>query len=434
MSGCCPLIDGGGGGGSGPPGPPGPAGGCTNAVLVEAADPFATLPAPVAGIVTLLSNTLYRFCGGVDVGANILDLPPSSVAAGDDPLVDSVTGTQSTVFRLAEGGTIKDLAIRNAELVGSAILIGGTAAPVQAAVIFNVSVSAADQGTLIVGQIVAITFARYLSQNARHSIQVGTPEDRTVVGAMSVDQAVLTSTQADFRGIVVDIGTGIGSFAFAQTLVTGVDATAVGVQIRSASVTTIRASSCAYAGLGTPSEIAQPPPLGLATFGSAVQSESVGCVGFQNSLQRGSATIQNALTNFPGGPGTPQPIGQPTDSYTLDPSAIRISLVGGTAPTQVLRFDRIAPYSGLIAVSLSVQVQVGFTFTPRIVLCGLLKNGAPVGVPFAATTPDFSTAAPVSLSFATPAELKGGDVIQVLISNQTDAAPLLVVAARVTIT
>lgn len=432
MSGCCPLIDGESGGGGGPPGP---SGGCSNVVLVEASAPFATLPAPVAGIVTLLPDTLYRFCGGVDVGANILDLPSSSVAAGDDPLVDSVTGTQSTVFRLAEGGTIKDLAIRNAELVGSAILIGGTVAPVQAAVIFNVSVSAADQGTLIVGQIAAVTFARYLSQAARHSIQIGTPEDRTVVGAISVDQAVLTSTQADFRGIVVDIGTSIGSFAFAQTLVTGTDLSAVGVQIRSATVTTIRASSCAYAGIGTPSEIVQPPPLvGLATFGSAVQSESVGCVGFQNSLQRGSATIQNALTNFPGPVGTPQPIGQPADSYTLDPSAVRISLIGATAPTQVLRFDRIAPYSGLVAVSLSVQVAVGFTFTPRVVLCGLLKNGVQIGVPFAATTPDFTSAAPVSLAFATPTELVGGDEIQVLISNQTDAAPLFVVAARVTIT
>jgi len=442
MSGCSPCgptiagqpSGGGGMGPPGPPGPPGPSGGCANTVIVEAADPFATLPAPVGSVVTLDPDTLYKFCGNVDVGANILDLPSSSVAAGDDPLVDSVTGTQSTVFRLSEGGTVKDLAIRNAELVGSAILVGGSIAPVQAAVFFNISVNAADQGTLIIGQIAAITFARYLSQNARHAIQIGTPEDRTTVGAISVDQAVLTSTQADFRGIVVDIGTVIGSFAFAQTLVTGVDATAIGVQIRSASVTTIRASSCAYAGLGTPSQIGQPPPLGLATFGSAVQSESVGCVGSQNSLQRGSATIQNALTNFPGPVGTPQPIGQPADSYTLDPSAVRISLVGATAPTQVLRFDRLAPYSGLVAVSLSVQVQAGFTFTPRIVLCGLLKNGVQIGVPFAATTPDFSTAAPVSLAFATPTELVGGDEIQVLISNQTDATPLLVVAARVTIT
>jgi len=112
-------------------------------------------------VVTLDPDTLYKFCGNVDVGANILDLPPSSVAAGDDPLVDSVTGTQSTVFRLSEGGTVKDLAIRNAELVGSAILVGGSVAPVQAAVFFNISVNAADQGTLIIGQIAAITFARY---------------------------------------------------------------------------------------------------------------------------------------------------------------------------------------------------------------------------------------------------------------------------------
>ena len=430
MSGCCPLIDGGSGGGGGPPGP---SGGCSNVVLVEASAPFATLPAPVAGIVTLLPNTLYRFCGAVDVGANILDLPSSSVAAGDDPLVDSVTGTQSTVFRLAEGGTIKDLAIRNVELVGSAILIGGIAAPVQAAVIFNVSVSAADQGTLIVGQIAAVTFARYLSQAARHSIQIGTPEDRTVVGAISVDQAVLTSTQADFRGIVVDIGTSIGSFAFAQTLVTGTDLSAVGVQIRSAAVTTIRASSCAYAGLGTPSAIVQPPPLGLATFGSAVQSEAVGCVGFDNSLQRGSIQIQNALTPIPG-PGIPVPVGTPAASYVLDPSSIRVSLDGPNAPAQSIRFDRLAPYSAEITVSLSVQVAIGLTFTPRIIVAGIEINGVATALQFPGTTPDFTTQAPVSISFVTPATLQGGDLVRLLISNQTDAANLEVVAARVTIT
>lgn len=430
MSGCCVRIDG------LPPGPgpgPSPVEKCENTVLVQASDPFATLPAPVAGVITLAADTLYRFCGDVNIGANLLDLPSSSVAAGDDPLVDSVSGTQSTVIRMTEGGTVKDLAVRNTELVGSAILIGGTGTPVPAAVIFNVSVAATDFGTLIIGNIAAVTFARYLSQGARHSIEIGSTESRTTVGAISVDQAVLTSSQADFRGINVVVGTGIGSFAFAQTLVTGVDASAVGVDINTATVDTIRAASCAYAGLGTPSEVTQPPPLPVATLGSAIQSESVGCVGFENSLQRGSATIQNALTPIPA-PGTPVPIGQAVDSYALDPSAIRVSLVGANAPVQVLRFDRLAPYSGLIAVSLSVQVAVGFTFTPRVILCGLLKNGVQIGVPFAATTPDFSSAAPASLSFATPAELVGGDEIQVLISNQTDAADLLVLAARVTIT
>jgi len=122
------------------------------------------------------------------------------------------------------------------------------------------------------------------------------------------------------------------------------------------------------------------------------------------------------------------------DSYTLDPSAIRISLVGATAPTQVLRFDRLAPYSGLIAVSVSVQVAVGLTFTPRVIRARVLLNGVPVGIPFAGTTPDFTSAAPVSLSFATPAELTGGDEVQLEIANDTDAANLFVVAARITIT
>jgi len=304
---------------------------------------------------------------------------------------------------------------------------------VPAAVIFNVSVSSADDGTLVLGQVAAITFARYLSQASRHSIRVGGPEARTVVGAISVDQAVLTSAQADFRGIQVDASASIGSFAFAQTLTTGADATAVGVEIQTPLVSTIRASSCAFAGAGTPDVIAQPPPLAAGTFGSAVQSESVGCVGFENSLQRGSATLQNALTPIPAA-GTPVPLGLPVDSYTLDASSVRVSLVGATAPSQVLQFDRLAPYSGLVAVSISIEVAVGFTFTPRVIRAGVLKNGIPIGVPFAATTPDFSSAAPVSLSFATPTELEGGDQLQVLVSNETDAADLFVRAARVTVT
>jgi len=430
VSGCCPLVN-----GTTPPGPTPPSSaGCENTVLVQASDPFATLPAPVAGVITLAPDTLYRFCGPVDIGPNLLDQPSSTVVAGDDPLVDSITGTQSTVVRMREGGTIKDVAIRNAELIGSAILVGGTAgSSVPAAVIFNVSVSSADDGTLVLGQVAAITFARYLSQASRHSIRVGGPEARTVAGAISVDQAVLTSTQADFRGIQVHASASIGSFAFAQTLTAGADATAVGVEIQTPLVTTIRASSCAFAGLGTPDIIAQPPPLAAGTFGSAVQSESVGCVGFENSLQRGSATLQNALTPIPA-VGTPVPLGEPVDSYTLDASSVRVSLVGATAPTQVLRFDRVAPYSGLVAVSLSIEVAVGFTFTPRVIRAGVLKNGVPIGVPFAATTPDFSSAAPVSLSFATPTELVGGDELQVLVSNETDAADLFVRAARVTVT
>jgi len=429
VSNCCPLVDGSGGGGT----PPTPTPGCENTILVQASDPFATLPAPVLGIISLQPDTLYKFCGDVDIGANVLELPPSSVIAGDDPLVDSVSGTLSRVVQMATGGTVKDIAVRNTGVSGAAILVGNSVFPVDAAVIFNVSVSAPDQGTRIQGTVAAITFARYLSQAARHSIEISSAESRTTVGAISVDQALLTAAVPDFRGIFVDATSTIGSFAFAQTLVTGFDASSIGVEIQTPLVSTIRAASCAFQGNGVSSEIAQPPPLASATFGSAVQSESVGCVGFQNSLQRGSATIENAPT-FISGVGVFTPIGFPADSYTLDPSAIRISLVGATAPTQVLRFDRLAPYSGLIAVSVSVQVAVGLTFTPRVIRARVLLNGVPVGIPFSGTTPDFTTAAPVSLSFATPAELVGGDEVQLEIANATDAANLFVVVARITIT
>ena len=406
--------------------------------MVEAADPFATLPAPVGFEIQLAPDTLYRFCGDVDIGANTLVATSTTVIAGDDPLVDSVTSSARPTVRLPDGGTVKDLAIRSSSFLGVGVQVGVPGGSLTNAVIFNVSVAAAEVGILVLGSVTGISIARALIAGSLVSIQLGEPETRSTVAAISIDQALLTSPAgAAWRGVLVAVGSGVGSFSVSQSLFTALGPADIGIEIDTANVATIRASSIAFSDPGatgaTPAAIAQPPPLPTATLGSAVQGEAVGCTGFSNSLQRGSATIQNALTVISAA-GTPVPIGQPVDSYTLDPSSVRISLVGATAPTQVLRFDRLAPYSGLVAVSVSVEVAVGFTFTPRVVRCGVLKNGVPIGVPFAGTTPDFSSAAPVSLSFATPTALVGGDELQVLISNETDAANLFVRAARVTVT
>ena len=111
-----------------------------------------------------------------------------------------------------------------------------------------------------------------------------------------------------------------------------------------------------------------------------------------------------------------------------------MSLNGANATNQSIRFDRLAPYSAEITVSLSVQVAIGLTFTPRVIVAGIEINGVATALQFAGTTPDFTTQAPVSISFTTPATLQGGDLVRLLISNQTDAANLEVVAARITIT
>jgi len=76
---------------------------------VEAADPFATLPAPVGGVITLLPDTYYVICGLVNIGPNRLEVPPSSVLAGKDPLVDTITADPLPIRDLVsfpQGGTI----------------------------------------------------------------------------------------------------------------------------------------------------------------------------------------------------------------------------------------------------------------------------------------------------------------------------------------
>ena len=442
MSGCGPCgptvagqpSGGGGMGPPGPPGPPGPSGGCANTVLVEAADPFATLPAPVGSVVALLPNTLYKFCGSVDIGANTLDLPNTSVAAGDDPAIDTVRGSNGITVRATNGGTIKDISVIQTAGLGIGLLIGGPGATWQDCVIWNLSTaSIGGEGVQILGSGAFLSIARILDRGSSTAIRIGAAEAATTIAAANVDNQVYVPPRGvPGTGVELDASASIQQLALTESALSIADPAGFGYNLRG-QVGTLRVASCAFAGSGTPSVVAQPGGLPPATVGSAIQGESVGCVGFDNSLQRGSIQIQNALTPIPG-PGVPVPVGTPAASYVLDPSSIRVSLDGPNAPAQSIRFDRLAPYSAEITVSLSVQVAIGLTFTPRIIVAGIEINGVPTALQFAGTTPDFTSQAPVSISFTTPATLQGGDLVRLLISNQTDAANLEVVAARITIT
>ena len=442
MSGCSPCgptiagqpSGGGGMGPPGPPGPPGPTGGCANTVIVEAADPFATLPAPVGSVVTLNPDTLYKFCGSVDIGANTLDLPSSSVAAGDDPAIDTIRGSNGITLRATNGGTIKDISVIQTAGIGTGVLIGGLGASWQDCVLWNLSTaSLGGDGVQILGAGTFLSIARILDRGSSRAIAIGSSDAPTTIAAANVDNQVYVPPRGvPGTGVELDASAGIQQLALTESALSIADPAGFGYNLRG-QVGTLRVASCAFVGSGTPSVVAQPGALPAATVGSAIQGEAVGCVGFDNSLQRGSIQIQNALTPI-SAPGVPVPVGTPAASYVLDPSSIRVSLDGPNAPAQSIRFDRLAPYSAEITVSLSVQVAVGLTFTPRIIVAGIEINGVPTALQFAGTTPDFTSQAPVSISFTTPATLQGGDLVRLLISNQTDAANLEVVAARITIT
>ena len=436
MSSCCPLIDGSGGGGPTPPTPVT----CANTVLVQS---LADLPAPAGSLIPLAPNTLYKICGTVNLGSLTLDLPASSVLSGDDPLVDGVVGNNGTTVQALEGGTIRDLVVAQIAGSGAAIAIGSLApgANWTDCVLWNLSTSCpGGAGVTVVGSGTFLSIARLLDRNSAIGVRIGTASGGTSVAACNIDNQVYvpprgvpgTAVEIDATAVVINL-------ALTESALSVADPLGFGYHLLGL-VNLLRVASCAFSGSGTPSVVAQPglPP---ATIGSAIQAEAVGCVGFEtptgvpsNSAQRGSIQIQNALTPIPA-PGIPVPVGTPAGpTFVLDPSSVRVSLDGATGPTQQIRFDRIAPYSAEITVSISVQVAVGFTFTPRVIVCGVSINGVPTPLQFAGTTPDFTSAAPVSISFVTPATLSGGDLVQLFIANATDAANLDVLAARITIT
>jgi len=444
---CGPTIAGepAGGGGSGPPGPPGPpgpAGGCANTVIVEAADPFATLPAPVGSTITLLPDTNYRFCGAVAIGAATLELPPSSMISGEDPLVDSVTSTlNGPAIRMLEGGTVKDLSVVQVFPIrpasGCAIQIGGGPLA-QNSVVFNCSLRGEEAAICIEGDTVMVSIARVLSMGSAIAVRVGAPASVTTVFALSIDQVVAANSGSQFVGVALEPNTDVNAMSVSLSSFTGSLPADFGIRTAASGlITTLRVSSCAYFGPGTPSQIAQGPPLPFATTGTARNSEAVGCVGFTNSRTRAGAQIINAFTPTT---GSLVPIGTGAGPvYTLAPGTSRFRLDGATGPTQSLQYLGFAPADVNVTGYVSVSVGAGFALSPRIIVAAIFidRNDGlgfvQAGAPFASTTPNFTTAAPCFIAVSEGITLEEDDKLQLRILNSTDLDPLLVLAARLVI-
>ena len=220
MGGCCPIIDGRPSGG--PPGPPGPPGGCANTIRVEASDPFATLPAPVGGIITLNPETYYVFCGVVDIGPNQIECPSSSVVAGRDPLVDGITRTQlnpGPIVSFSEGGTIRDLSIVLTQ-VTAAIRFGGAGLNPPSAincVVFNCAIVAVLQGeglggtgVLFRGRVVRSAISRLSAVGVDATVRqvASTAFNLSQIGALYCNQISSESLIPGSRQIYLE---GLGS-------------------------------------------------------------------------------------------------------------------------------------------------------------------------------------------------------------------------------
>ncbi len=436
MTGCCPLIDGKSGGGPTPP----PAPTCANTVLVQS---LADFPAPVGTEIPLAADTLYRVCGAVDVGSLTLNLPASSVLAGEDPLVDSVRSTIAGPAVLLEaGGTVRDLTVAQIfpirPATGSAIQIGAAVAAVSNAVIWNVSLRGEEAAVQILGSCQMISIARLLSMGSPVAVRIGDAASPTDVLNLSIDQVAAGNAGSQLVGIAVEPTAAVNSMSFSLSVVQSSQLSDFG--IRTAAnwlITTLRVSSCAFFGPGTPSQISQGPPFGFGTTGTARNSEAVGCVGFDNSRTRAGAQIVNAVTP---NTGALEPVGTPAGpTYTLAPGSSRFILDGVTGPTQSLQYIGFAPCDVNVTAYLSVQVAAGFALSSRIVIAAIFidRNDGlgfvQVGPPFAATTPNFTTAAPCFLAVSEGITVQEDDKLQLRLLNTTDPDPLQVLAARIVV-
>ncbi len=432
---CCPIIDGGTG-----PTPPPPTPACANEVIVQA---LADLPAPVGSSIPLSDDTFYRICGRVLIGALSLDLPPTSVIAGADPLVDGLASVaDAPAILMSQGGTVKDLSVSQTSPVrpasGSAIQIGEVGSLVESAVVFNVSGRGEEAAIKIAGQCRMVSIARVFSMNSTSAVKIGDTSDPAQVLSLSLDQIVAANSGSQFVGVEIGPGSGIDAMSLSLSAFTGSTPADFGIRTASTGlIATLRVSSCAYFGPGTPSIIAQGLPLPPGNTGTARNSEAVGCVGFLNSRTRGAIQIVQAFTPTT---GALTPVGTPAGpTYTLSPGESRFVLDGATGPTQSLRYTGFSPADLNVTGYLSFQVAAGFSFTPRIVIAAIFidRNDGlgfvQAGPAFGSTTPTFSSAAPGFVAVSEGLTVSENDRLQIRIANLTDLDPLQVVAARLVI-
>jgi hypothetical protein len=410
---------------------------------VEAADPFATLPAPVGGVITLLPDTYYVICGLVNIGPNRIEVPPSSVLAGKDPLVDSLTADPLPIRALVTfqlGGTIRDLSlvwpVRDSAIVfGSAL-----GPPASRCVVWNLSISGARDGIALVGNIAAATISRISCQGLDTAILQPPVEVSAAIRALYISEIASIGNPATSRQVRLQ---GRGESLACSALVFFDGAGSVGIDI-SGPWDTLQFWGCAYFASGTPSQIIDASTGAIETTGTATQSEAAAMVGYTNSTTRGSISVfqpgGGVPTVTPVGSYVPVGNGAPAHPlYALGSSSVRFALISlGGAPgadAQVLEYGG-RPYIGSVTLSLSVALAGGFITTPRAIGARLLLNG--VVIPDATWEGGFAPGAigvtAGSLSFTTGITLDAGDQLQIEIAN-LGAAPgdLIVTGAEVSV-
>jgi len=408
---------------------------------VEAADPFATLPAPVGGVITLLPNTYYVICGLVNIGPNRIEVPPSSVLAGKDPLVDTLTANIAPVrdlVTLPQGGTVRDLALAW-PVRASGVMFGEFGGPpAERCVAWNLSVIGAEFGVRYQGLIGAATIDRLTTTQALRSVYQSqdTESDTSFISFLSVQN--VASLDQIAGGTQLRLDGGGEALAMASCFIRAGDPSIQGVFIIT-NWNTLQFWGCAYFGPGVSSEIQDLATGAIETTGTATQSEAAAMVGYSNSTTRGSISLFGGSLQPNPGAGIYVPIGQGVGGYplfALSGSSVRCALGGGpTTDLQTLEYIGARPYVADIAVSVTVGTGTGFITASRTFGVRLLKNGVvlPGATWEGGLAPGAIAVTSAAVSFSVPDTLNSGDELKLEIANLTDGAQLVVTGAQIVI-
>jgi len=399
----------------------------------------------VGNVITLLPDTYYVICGLVNIGPNRIEVPQSSVLAGKDPLVDTLTADplpNRDLVTFPLGGTIRDLALVW-PVRGAAVVFGGVGSddpppPAQECVAWNLSISGAREAIRFQGQIGLATVSRVTASFCDRTIyqQPGAFIGESAILALYANMIASQANPAGARQLLLQ---GVAEAVAASAMVvSNSDPSAIGIEI-SGQAQSLQFWGCAFGGGGTPSQILDPITGGFETTGTATQSEAVGMVGYDNSTTRGSISLFGGLPQPNPGAGTYAPIGQGVAGYplfALSASSVRCAIAGGpTTDLQTLQYIGARPYVADIAVSVTLATATGFITPSRTVGVRLLKNGAvlPGATWEGGLAPGAIAVTSAAVAFSVPDTLSGGDELQLEIANLTDGAQLIVTGAQIVI-
>jgi hypothetical protein len=255
---------------------------CPSLVLVTS---VASLPAPVAGVITLAAATNYQICGTVNISPNTLVMNDRTTISGESPSVDTLVSAGFAGTAMIAIGAGKNVVIENVALSapGKAIFdvdLGGTGTMV---IIAALLAGSGSLGTIR-------NFARF------SGVAVG------VQG--NANGWTITGTNGDVLWVATRISLNVGTFTF---------------------VTVPEASGVSCRNL---------------VFGMSTMDLPAGQTGFDfPTPAAGFAVSRGAISNvFFGGLGTPLAVGgtkitKATPEWTiqLSPSLVDSTALGGAA-------------------------------------------------------------------------------------------------------